>query len=293
MKTIEINIRDPYVLLHNDVYYLYGTRSETCWSQAEGFDCYKSNDLKEWEGPFEIFRRPDDFFADREFWAPECIYRNGYFYLITTFGSACMKKGIYILRSEEATGPFSLYSERLVPEEWECLDGSLYFEEEQPYLIFSHAFQDVLEGDMCIVPLSNDLKCAAGEPEVIFSAKDTKWAIPFPYAKEEFGIEGDAYFTDGPCAVKIDGTIYMTWSSWSQGGYAIGTAWSRSGDIHGPWEKSDEAIFPENGGHGMVFRDKEGILKFALHYPNDKYKEHPVFTELCVRDGQLVIKEVS
>lgn len=30
MHTSEINIRDPFVLLHEGVYYLYGTRSETC-----------------------------------------------------------------------------------------------------------------------------------------------------------------------------------------------------------------------------------------------------------------------
>ena len=29
MKTEEVNIRDPYILLHEGVYYLYGTRSAT------------------------------------------------------------------------------------------------------------------------------------------------------------------------------------------------------------------------------------------------------------------------
>ena len=30
MKTNEINIRDPFVLVHEGKYYLYGTRGETC-----------------------------------------------------------------------------------------------------------------------------------------------------------------------------------------------------------------------------------------------------------------------
>ena len=38
MKTDEINIRDPYILCDNGIYYLYGTRAETCWGKAEGFD---------------------------------------------------------------------------------------------------------------------------------------------------------------------------------------------------------------------------------------------------------------
>ena len=51
MRTDEVNIRDPYLLIVDGTYYLYGTRSETCWGKADGFDCYRSRDGKEWEGP--------------------------------------------------------------------------------------------------------------------------------------------------------------------------------------------------------------------------------------------------
>lgn len=74
MKTTEINIRDPYILVHGSKYYLYGTRSATCWRPADGFDCYVSEDKENWEGPIEIFHRPEGFFADQNYWAPECIY---------------------------------------------------------------------------------------------------------------------------------------------------------------------------------------------------------------------------
>ena len=60
MRTEEVNIRDPYMLIVDGVYYLYGTRSATCWGKADGFDCYRSVDGKEWGGPIEIFRRPED-----------------------------------------------------------------------------------------------------------------------------------------------------------------------------------------------------------------------------------------
>jgi hypothetical protein len=61
MKRQDINIRDPYVLVHGGFYYLYGTRSDTAWSRADGFDCYVSRDLSEFDGPFEIFHRPEGF----------------------------------------------------------------------------------------------------------------------------------------------------------------------------------------------------------------------------------------
>ncbi len=49
MKREDINIRDPYVLVDEGKYYLYGTRSETCWGEAFGFDCYVSDDLENFE----------------------------------------------------------------------------------------------------------------------------------------------------------------------------------------------------------------------------------------------------
>ena len=45
MKRGDINIRDPYVLVHDGKYYLYGTRSESCWGEMDGFDCYVGEDL--------------------------------------------------------------------------------------------------------------------------------------------------------------------------------------------------------------------------------------------------------
>ncbi|MCF0142484.1 MAG: family 43 glycosylhydrolase, partial [Parasporobacterium sp.] len=105
MKLNEINIRDPYILPHDGKYYLYGTRSDTCWGKAEGFDCYVSSDLDDWEGPFEIFKREEDFFADQNFWAPECYYYGGEFCLLATLGNEEKGKSINLLKSDSPTGP--------------------------------------------------------------------------------------------------------------------------------------------------------------------------------------------
>lgn len=292
MKTNEINIRDPYVLLHNGCYYLYGTRSATCWGPADGFDCYTSEDMENWHGPIEIFHRPKGFFADQAYWAPECIYYKDAFYLITTFGAQNMKKGIYILKSDNPTGPFEIYSERLTPEDWACIDGTIYFDDNIPYLIFSHSFEDTPDGDMCVMQLSGDLTKSVSESITLFSAGEADWVKPIPFAKAEFGMDGDVYFTDGPCVTKMeDEKLYMTWSSWSVCGYAVGVAVSDTGSIDGPWRQLDTPLFPENGGHGMMFRDNNGKLMFTLHFPNDKYKERPMFAELVLQDGTLQLKK--
>jgi hypothetical protein len=291
MKTNEINIRDPYVLLHEDRYYLYGTRSESCWGEADGFDCYVSADRENWEGPVEIFHRPEGFWADRAYWAPECVYYRDAFFLITTLGAADRKKGIYVLRSDSPLGPFAPYGVCLTPEDWSCIDGTLFFEEGQPWLIFSHSFEDDPKGDMCLLPLKEDLSAAVGEPVTLFSAAEAPWARPVPFAKAEFGMDGDVYFTDGPCVKKLhDGELIMTWSSWSEQAYAVGVALSESGRVRGPWRQLGTPLYPANGGHGMIFTEKDGSLCFTLHTPNDKYLERPAFYQVeggCAADLKL------
>ena len=105
-------------------------------------------------------------------------------------------------------------------------------------------------------------------------------------AKEEFGMDGDVYFTDGPCVIKHpDGRLFMTWSSWSDFAYAVGIAVSESGSIHGPWKQLPVPLYPANGGHGMLFYDADGKLFFTLHTPNDKYLERPVFLPVSTDEG--------
>ena len=283
MKASDFIIRDPFILLNEGIYYLYGTRSETTWRNADGFDCYKSTDLENWEGPIEIFHRPEGFWADRCYWAPECIKYQGSYYLVTTLGSEDRLKGIYVLKADRPEGPFRIYSERLTPEDSSCIDGTIWIEDEKVYLVYSYSFENGHSGQMHCRQLSQDLTRAVSEPMIFFYAHEAPWAKPVPFAKEEFGMDGDVYFTDGPCLFHKEGRLYMTWSSWGDKGYAVGIAYSLSGKVEGPWIQESIPFFPENGGHGMVFADKEGTLRFVLHFPNDQYKEHLLIQDLSVR----------
>ena len=62
----DINIRDPYILVYNDTYYMYGTRGKNAFKgEEDGFDVYTSKDLMSWEGPIEVFHRPENFFSKK------------------------------------------------------------------------------------------------------------------------------------------------------------------------------------------------------------------------------------
>jgi hypothetical protein len=293
MKTNEINIRDPYILVFNNKYYLYGTRSASCWGVAEGFDCYVSSDINEWEGPIEVFHNDGSFWADRNYWAPECYYYRNSFYFITTFGSETRKKGIQILKADSPLGPFKpISSGPVTPIDWCCIDGTLYFnKEKRPFLIFSRTFEDAPEGDMYSMELSEDLTEAIGIPKKIFSAIEAPWAVPFPFAKQEFNLDGDIYFSDGPYVNRVsENELFIIWSSWGQNGYTVGTAYSDNGEIDGNWIHLEKPLFNQNGGHGMVFKALDGQDYYLLHYPNDLYKERPQLNKIFEQDGKLAVQ---
>ena len=86
MTFSDINIRDPFILLYEDKYYMYGTRGSEAWTdKSTGLDAYVSKDLENWEEIRDVFLPPENFWADRNFWAPEVHYYNGSFYMFVSF----------------------------------------------------------------------------------------------------------------------------------------------------------------------------------------------------------------
>ncbi len=278
MTLEEINIRDPFVLPYDGTYYMYGTRAKTCWGLADGFDCYTSTDLKTWDGPFEVFHKPADFWADKNYWAPEVHIYKGGFYMFATFNSEALdKKGTMILSSDSPLGPFKIHSEgKITPDEWNCLDGTFYLSPKgQPYMVFSHEWMDVGDGQICAVLLSDDLRRPVSEPRTLFTASMAK---PWVKSITHRLWNGPVYVTDGPFMHrKKDGELIMLWATMAEGGYAEGIARSDNGDIDGTWSVDEKPLFNKDGGHGMVFETFEGEQYLVLHQPNETPLEHPVF----------------
>jgi beta-xylosidase len=291
----DIHLRDPFVLKHAGKYYLYGTRGATVFTEADGFDCYTSDDLASWSGPFEIFHKSGDFWADRSYWAPECYHHQGAYYLVATFGSADGRMGVQVLTAPDPLGPFRLHSEGPVtPQDQECLDGSLHIDDSgAPHLIFSRSFRQAAEGEMYAVELAPDLRTARGDIRTLFRASEAPWTRTFPFAKQ-FGIDGDVYLSDGPFAYRTrSGHLLLLWSSFGPSGYAVGVARSATGDIGGPWTHDSQPLFDGDGGHGMVFTTREGKLLLAIHEPNAPGQERPRLMELTETEDGLVLRQTT
>jgi arabinan endo-1,5-alpha-L-arabinosidase len=275
VKLSDIHIRDPFILPISSErrYYLYGTMGAHTWTEsAAGFDCYLSPDLLAWEGPFPVFRPPAGFWADRNFWAPEVHAYRGKYFLFASFKAQGICRGTQILAAESPQGPFAPVSAGPVtPRDWECLDGTFFVTPDgKPWMVFCHEWVQAGDGEICALPLSDDLASAAGEPAVLFRASQAPWVQPF----ESKGRKG--WVTDGPWLHRLPGgELLMLWSSFSVGGYTIGVARSESGSLLGPWLQDTRPLLSKDGGHCMTFRDFNGILRLTFHHPNRFPEERP------------------
>jgi GH43 family beta-xylosidase len=286
--------------LEEGVYYLFGSTDKDIWKgPGIGFDVYISSGktgpeaLTCFEGPFPAFRPPADFWSETNFWAPEIHRYKGFYYMFATFKPRQGRRGTAILKSQSGvTGPYAPWSLNtagrpgaVTPADWECLDGTFFAEQEKPYMIFCHEWQQTGDGQICAIPLSADLK-EGGEPRILFRASEAPWAY------ELKGRAPGSYVTDGPFMYRTgDGTLLMLWSSFGRNGnYCIGVARSETGMLCGPWIQSKDPLYSADGGHGMFFRSREGILYLAIHSPNKTPFERPIFVEACEQEGTIVIR---
>lgn len=282
MNRKDINIRDPFVLVHEGKYYLYGTRGATCWGEADGFDCYVGNDLEEFEGPYEVFHKSEEFKPHRNYWAPEVYCYEGAFYMFATFYTDDVGRGTHCLKADNPLGPFVPYSDgALTPKHWASLDGTLYVDEGTPYIVFCHEWEDT-EGDgtVCAQELTVDLKTPVGPPRCLFRASD---AVPtvrsFHHPRK-----GEILVTDGPFLFRDKGgNLRMIWSSFAEGNnYCVALASPEGGVFSGRWYPEKELLFQKDGGHGMIFTGLDGKRYLALHSPNETLQERPFFYEIDI-----------
>ena len=130
MKNQDINIRDPFVLLEDGKYYMYGTRAASFGYGTAGFDVYVSDDLETWSDPIAVFDSATCGMNDGVNWAPEVHKYGDAYYMFATFTQKNGLRGTYILKADAPTGPFQPHSAGAVtPDGWECLDGTLYVED--------------------------------------------------------------------------------------------------------------------------------------------------------------------
>lgn len=288
-------LRDPFVVLHNGTYYLYGTGVgvENSWDNT-AWDCYvnKSGRLDgEWiRNEKTVYVRPEN--AVKQFWAPEVHKYKGSFYMIASYFSAeTNHRGSTVLKSESPTGPFvEISCGHVTPHELDCIDATLYVDGEgQPWLVFVHEWTCTEDGigRMAAAKLSDDLSRLVSEPIELFRADSPSWT--------------NQRVTDGCFMYEtMENELLMLWSNFTdEGNYSVGIAKSDNGSITGKWTHQETLLFTKSegdkfdGGHGMVFEALDGQLYLCLHSPNsscNECRERTVFIPICEKNGTLCKK---
>lgn len=289
MKLSDIRIRDPFILNDGGKYYLYGTTRlpEDGIGEGDfGFDVYVSSDLISFEGPFSVFDEEEGFFGVCDYWAPEVYKVDGAYYMLASFKGRAGLHGVGILKAEDPKGPFRPHSKMpITPNDWAAIDGTLYYEDGKPYMIFVHEWSQIVDGTMCYAELSPDLTHFTSGPQLMLSASENPFGRP---SRMRDGREG--YITDGPCMYKTKGgELLMLWSMKGERGYMECVYKSKSGSLRGKFEPHS-LLYGDDGGHGMIFEDNSGTPRFVLHTPNTRGLERAKIFEIIERDGGIALK---
>lgn len=294
-----IVLSDPAVLADSasGTYYMTGT----------GGRLWKSKDLKMWAGPYKVID-PDTtswMGSNPVVWAAELHEYEGNYYYFATFtnsaitidtvaGSVIPRRASHVLVADTPDGPYRPVStEDYLPADKPTLDGTFWVDADgTPYMVFCHEWLQNMNGTVEALPLKADLSGPAGDPILLFRASDSPWS-----REEHDGEMSWCRVTDGPWLFRTaTGRLGMLWTSWRDGDYTMGVAYSESGTIAGPWTQRLEPITPPNYGHAMIFRDFDGRDIMSLHShreENGRYIRHPRFIPVDLSGDSLVVAPVT
>ena len=269
-----IELADPFILLHNNTYYAYGTHSRN------GIEVYTSKNLKEWSYNGLALNKEDSY-GEKWFWAPEIYHINGKFYMYYT-----ANKHICVATSDHPTGPFEQQDFAPILPDNNIIDNTIFIDDDgTPYMLY--------------VVIYKGFTIYAAELESDFSTIKTGTATPCIRPKQRWErMEGKV--NEGPSIIKHKGTYFLLYSGNGYKSHKYGIGYATSKSIKGPWKKSpDNPILQFPGelvgsGHGAPFYDKRGRLHYVFHAHYSKEKVHPrcmYITRMHIKGDKLHISD--
>lgn len=265
-----IRIRDPFVLVENEEYYMLGTTGNDCWNAGSDLTLYKSKDLEVFEEACCLVDKKT-LSEYTNVWAPELHKYNGKYYLIVSVFNEQKGRGSIILWADKIQGKYEfLTGEYVTPKGWWCLDATLFLFNGKPYLYFSNEWINTVkkdgDGSIFVAELSDDLTKITSVPQKIISGKGCGFSRQLTYSKT--GEKG--FVAEGPFAREKDGKIELFWSTYTDEGYCV--AKSVASEAFGEYS-FEKLIFKKDGGHCMVFCGLNGKDYITFHKPNKSPNE--------------------
>ncbi|MBR7019518.1 MAG: glycoside hydrolase family 43 protein [Lachnospiraceae bacterium] len=244
---------DPAPMVHDGVLYLYTTHDEdqliNDFYTMFDWRCYSTTDMVNWTDHGKIFGLDDIEWADDRAWAPQCIFRNGKFYLYCPVHKKNGGMAIAVGVSDSPTGPFKDLGYPLVDEgDWNDIDPTVFIDDDgRAYLYFGNP-------ELRYVLLNEDM----------ISIDESVGVRKIPMTVESFGkgshMTGTTY-GEGPWFYKRNGLYYMAFAGFAEGerrnehfGYAT------SEGPTGPWVY--RGVLMEEG---PCFTNHPGLCDYKGH----------------------------
>ncbi len=236
-----IRMGDPFMMLHEGAYYLYGT--------TRYFGCWRSEDFTDWRYAGPAYQTGQNKWATGSFWAPEVHHYHGKFYLIysakgpdprvSESSNAGPKSYMWICLavSDKPQGPFVDFKTPLFTDDESCIDGHLFLDDGVPYIYFTRVGATgnpfaspptgYMYGKTYGARLSADLTQLQGEPVLCVQAEQA-WEQP------------ESMFSrcnEGPFVFKRGGRYFMTYSAYHYAKPEYGIGYATASSPLGPWSK--------------------------------------------------------
>lgn len=234
---------DPAPMVHNDKVYVYSSHDEDVLEDnfftMKDWSCFSSSDMVNWTDHGTVASlKSFSWTGTNGGWAPQCIYRNGKYYLYCPIHM----KGIGVLVSDSPFGPFTdPLREPLIKGGSGDIDPTVFIDDDdQAYLYWGNPY-------LKYVKLNEDMISYSGKVEEI------------NLTVESFGrrsnTERATSYEEGPWFYKRDNKYYMVFAG---GPISEHIAYSTSSGPTGPW-KYGGVIMPTQGGS---FTNHPGVIDF-------------------------------
>ncbi len=271
---------DPSILYHDKTYYLYGT------SAGDGFLCWSSRNLVDWEPLGYAYKRGENSWGKGSYWAPEVVHYKNKFYMVFSCNGGSgddLKLRVCLAASDKPEGPFKDLYVPYFDNNYSCIDGHIFIDEDGlPYLYYEWVGvvgepwnrKGYFWGMIFGAQLAEDLSVPEKAQHTLCLYVDEPW---------EGAKSMHARSCEGMTVFKNNGRYYMTYSCnhYTDPNYGVGVATAKT--PLGMWTKSqDNPILSRNielgvsgPGHNCIVRSPDGKEYFIVYHSHADPQKPP------------------
>lgn len=275
---------DPAPMVYNGKVYLYTSHDEdeSTWFTMNDWRLYTTEDMVNWTDHGAVLSYKEFEWAKMNAWAPQCIARDGKFYMYVPITDRQGKNGIGVAVADSPYGPFiDPLGKPLISNSNADIDPTVFMDDDgQAYLFWGNP--------VCYyVKLNEDMVSFDGEMKQIPNTIEA-----FGKREGKVNEQRPTTYEEGPWLYKRNKLYYLFFAAGPISEH-IGYATSKS--ITGPW-KYQGVVMPTQGG---AFTNHPGVIDFKgksyFFYHNGALPGGGGFTRsVCVeelnftKDGSIV-----